>query len=41
VDSCQTFGETSFLTGGLGRIHSTDVLPLLLAHAERLMKYGA
>jgi len=41
VDGCQTFGETSFLTGGLGRIRSTDVIPLLLAHAERLMKYGA
>jgi 2,3-bisphosphoglycerate-independent phosphoglycerate mutase len=41
VDSCQTFGETSFLTGGLGRIHSTDLLPLLLAHSGRLMKYGA
>ena len=35
------FGEMSFLSGGLGRIRSTDVLPLLLAHAERLMKYGA
>ena len=41
TDSCQTFGETSFLTGGLGRIHSTDVMPLLMAHAGRLMKYGA
>jgi 2,3-bisphosphoglycerate-independent phosphoglycerate mutase len=41
VDTCQTFGETCFLTGGLGRIHSTDVMPLLLAHAERLRKYGA
>jgi 2,3-bisphosphoglycerate-independent phosphoglycerate mutase len=41
VDACQTFGETSFLTGGLGRIHSTDVLPLLLAHAGRLNKFGA
>ncbi|UCE82826.1 MAG: 2,3-bisphosphoglycerate-independent phosphoglycerate mutase [Deltaproteobacteria bacterium] len=41
VDACQTFSETSFLTGGLGRIHSTDVVPLLLAHAERLQKYGA
>ncbi len=41
VDACVTFGETSFLTGGLGRIHSTDVMPLLLAHAERLRKYGA
>ena len=41
ADGCQTFGETSFLTGGLGRIHSTEVMPLLLAHAGRLMKYGA
>ena len=41
VDACRTFGETSFLTGGLGRIHSTDVMPLLLAHARRLKKYGA
>jgi len=41
TDSCQTFGETSFLTGGLGRIHSTDIMPLLLAHGGRLMKYGA
>jgi 2,3-bisphosphoglycerate-independent phosphoglycerate mutase len=41
VDSCQTFGETSFLTGGLGRLHSTEVMPLLLAHAGRLRKYGA
>ena len=41
TDACQTFGETSCLTGGLGRIHSTEVMPLLLAHAERLMKYGA
>ncbi len=41
VDACVTFGETSFLTGGLGRIHSTDVMPLLLAHSGRLMKYGA
>jgi 2,3-bisphosphoglycerate-independent phosphoglycerate mutase len=41
VDSCQSFGETSFLTGGLGQIHSTNVLPLLLAHAGRLNKFGA
>jgi 2,3-bisphosphoglycerate-independent phosphoglycerate mutase len=41
TDACQSFGETSFLNGGLGRIHSTDVMPLLLAHAGRLMKYGA
>jgi 2,3-bisphosphoglycerate-independent phosphoglycerate mutase len=41
VDRCQEFSETGFLDGGLGRIHSTDVMPLLLAHAGRLMKFGA
>jgi 2,3-bisphosphoglycerate-independent phosphoglycerate mutase len=41
IDGCTTFGETSFLTGGLGRIHSTDLMPLLLAHAGRLKKFGA
>jgi 2,3-bisphosphoglycerate-independent phosphoglycerate mutase len=41
VDACRTFGETAFLTGGLGRIRSTQVMPLLLAHAGRLKKYGA
>lgn len=41
VDACRNFGETTFLTGGLGRVKSTDVLPLLLAHAGRLRKYGA
>lgn len=41
MDACQHFGELDFTTGGLGRIHSTEVLPLLLAHAGRLKKYGA
>ncbi len=41
VDGCRRFGEGAFTAGGLGRIHSTDVLPLLLAHAGRLMKFGA
>jgi 2,3-bisphosphoglycerate-independent phosphoglycerate mutase len=41
VDTCQSFSESAFVTGGLGRIHSTDVLPLLLAHAQRLKKFGA
>jgi 2,3-bisphosphoglycerate-independent phosphoglycerate mutase len=40
-DTCDRFGETAFLAGGLGRIHSTDILPLMLAHARRLAKYGA
>jgi 2,3-bisphosphoglycerate-independent phosphoglycerate mutase len=41
TDACRSFGETSFLQGGLGRIHSTELMPLLLAHAERLKKFGA
>lgn len=41
TDPCRSFSETAFTTGGLGRIHSTELLPLLLAHAGRLKKYGA
>ena len=41
VDPCRNFGETAFLQGGLGRIRATEILPLLLAHAGRLNKYGA
>jgi 2,3-bisphosphoglycerate-independent phosphoglycerate mutase len=41
ADACRSFGESAFLAGGLGRVHSTDVMPLLLAHARRLAKYGA
>ncbi len=35
------FGESACLTGTLGPIHHVDILPLALAHAERLGKYGA
>jgi 2,3-bisphosphoglycerate-independent phosphoglycerate mutase len=35
------FGEASCDTGALGRIHHVDILPLVLAHAMRLGKYGA
>ena len=35
------FGEASCDTGALGRIHHVDILPLALAHAMRLGKYGA
>ncbi len=35
------FGETACLTGTLGAIRHVDILPLALAHAERLGKYGA
>jgi len=36
-----SFGETSCLFGSLGQIRSIDVLPLVLAHAGRLKKFGA
>ena len=35
------FGESACRAGDLGVIHATDLLPLALAHAGRLVKYGA
>jgi 2,3-bisphosphoglycerate-independent phosphoglycerate mutase len=35
------FGEASCLQGTLGQIRHVDILPLALAHAMRLGKYGA
>ena len=35
------FGEAACRGGDLGVIHATDLLPLSLAHAGRLVKYGA
>lgn len=35
------FGETACLTGTLGPIRHVDIMPLALAHAMRLGKYGA
>lgn len=41
-DSVTKFGERSHITGGLGlHIPSTDLIPLALAHARRLRKFGA
>jgi 2,3-bisphosphoglycerate-independent phosphoglycerate mutase len=40
-DPVNAFHETACLGGGLGRIRSTELMPLLLAHAGRLMKFGA
>lgn len=40
-DSARSFGEAACATGGLGTFPAKDVLPLLLAHAERLDKFGA
>jgi len=41
TDDCQKFGETECLRGGLGQFQAMYLMPLLLAHADRLGKFGA
>ena len=40
-DACQAFGETEALRGGLGQFEAIYLMPLALAHAGRLAKFGA
>jgi 2,3-bisphosphoglycerate-independent phosphoglycerate mutase len=40
-DTQTSFGERACERGGLGNFPSTDILPLALAHAGRLEKFGA
>jgi 2,3-bisphosphoglycerate-independent phosphoglycerate mutase len=40
-DACQSFGETEALRGGLGHFQAVYLMPLALAHAGRLAKFGA
>ncbi|MGA2066184.1 MAG: 2,3-bisphosphoglycerate-independent phosphoglycerate mutase [Thermoguttaceae bacterium] len=40
-DACQSFGEKECLRGGLGQFQAIYLMPLMLAHAERLGKFGA
>ena len=40
-DAGQAFGETECLKGSLGIFAATDLMPLALAHAKRLQKFGA
>jgi 2,3-bisphosphoglycerate-independent phosphoglycerate mutase len=40
-DAETTFGERACLRGGLGQIEAKYLLPLALAHAGRLAKFGA
>jgi 2,3-bisphosphoglycerate-independent phosphoglycerate mutase len=40
-DSATTFGERPCMAGGLGHINHVDLMPLAMAHAGRLAKYGA
>ena len=42
TDSCQKFGETEANNlGGLGHFHAIHLMPLAMAHANRLGKFGA
>jgi 2,3-bisphosphoglycerate-independent phosphoglycerate mutase len=41
TDACQKFGETECLRGGLGLFEAKYLMPLALANAGRLAKYGA
>lgn len=41
ADACQSFGESDCLRGGLGQFEAKYLMPLALANAERLGKYGA
>jgi len=40
-DACQSFGETEASRGGLGHFEAIYLMPLALAHAGRLGKFGA
>jgi 2,3-bisphosphoglycerate-independent phosphoglycerate mutase len=40
-DAVTAFSEPACLAGGLGRIASTHVMPLAMANARKLTKYGA
>ena len=40
-DRANEFGERACMSGGLGHVPATELMPLALAHAQRLEKYGA
>lgn len=40
-DGVTQFGERPCMAGGLGHIHHVDLMPLAMAHAGRLTKFGA
>jgi len=41
TDSVKEFSEQAFLAGGLGRISATQIMPLAMANARKLTKFGA
>jgi len=40
-DGASRFSERECRTGGIGHIHAAELMPLVMAHAERLTKFGA
>ncbi|MBN1636616.1 MAG: 2,3-bisphosphoglycerate-independent phosphoglycerate mutase [Deltaproteobacteria bacterium] len=40
-DTLRVFGERSCMQGGLGHMRHIDIMPLAMAHADKLAKYGA
>lgn len=40
-DRAMEFGETACSSGGLGHFHATSIMPLAMAHALKLAKFGA
>ncbi|HEX9795475.1 MAG TPA: 2,3-bisphosphoglycerate-independent phosphoglycerate mutase [Anaerolineales bacterium] len=40
-DSATAFGESQCASGGLGTFASAELMPIMMAHARRLQKYGA
>jgi len=41
ADHVKQFSESACVSGGLGRLHSTDIMPLAMANALKLTKYGS
>jgi 2,3-bisphosphoglycerate-independent phosphoglycerate mutase len=41
TDRAQSYGERECMGGALGQFQAADLMPLALAHANRLAKYGA
>ncbi len=41
TDRCHAFGESEAIHGGLGLFEAKYLMPLALANAGRLAKYGA